>query len=579
MAGGGVQATTMGERKVYVQPEQIYCVAVVDGKFQLGDRIYDKIPWKLLAKSYLYALEEADLEVLLGDACSRGYMILDGAVSDRRGLRGFSVAIGAWGWRGCVECRTVESWAIIRDDRLSIGDEVCRIQAAIRELCVLLNSEPTTFRPTALTWLSGLYTRLGRPHEPDDVFPPPLPSDVALMCRRAHIGGPVIHSRTTLEPFVSLDRDRAYGEAMLDFLPSGAVTDLDLGVRPMLRWAPAGLMRAMGIAEATIRVEMGPFIPLLPITRYDHVPGKTRTLHPTGTLRGFWTLSELAYLEESGKGRVEQLHRVVVFEKARPFASMIRYLRSLERALPMVKMKRLEHMQYGRCARALSLSRFSSTRGDVRPMPGDILDSRTLERLTSRVEVSRFHRKNVASPPRHLPLHLVSGKLSEETPPGTMDRPDRSAWITSANRIAMHRIIDQLDTALGSSRSGEYVGRIYVDGIDIEAPRSKVPAMEGVSVRRSGSRMDIYRSNAYVAHMDDGSLFIESGGHTTSSTVEDLVKTLEGSAEDREDGGPLAGGRHWPLVDGCDDPRLLEDQRSEPLHLDESLVGFLGFSS
>lgn len=570
----------MGEPKVVIQPEQVYCVAVVDGKFQIGDVLYDHIPWKLLSNSFLYAIDESDLEALLGDACSRSFMILDGATSDRRGLRGFSVAIGAWGWGGHVECRTIEAWALIRSDDPSLGDEVVRLQQALRELCRALNGELTTFRSTALKWLSGLYSRLGRPQEPGDAFPPPLPRDVAMMCRRAHVGGPIVHSRTTLEPFVSLDRDRAYGEAMLGYLPSGEPTEVDLGVRPMMRWAPSGLMGTMGICEATVRVEMGPVVPLLPITRYDYMPGKTRTLHPTGMLRGFWTLSELAYLEESNKGRVEQLHRVVSFERSKPFAPIIRYLREMEKILPMVKMKRLEHMQYGRCARALSLSRFSSTRGDVRPMPGDIVDSQTLERLTTRVEISRFHRKNVAAPPRDLPLHLISGKLSEETPVGTMDRPDRSAWITAANRIAMQRIIDQLDVALGASRSGEYIGRIYVDGIDIQASPDQVPKMKGVSVRRTGRRLDIYRSNAYAAHMDDGTMFIEAGSHASSiDTVDDLIKTLESSAEDREDGGPLAGGRHWASVQGCDDPRLLPRQASEPLHLDLAVIDLLGFSA
>jgi len=570
----------MAERKVIIQPEQIYCVAVVEGKFQIGGVLYDKIPWQSLTKSFLYTVDETDLEAVLGDACSRSFMILDGATSDRRGLRGFSVAIGAWGWKGRVECRTIEAWALIRPENMSPGDEVVYLQDQLREACRTINGEPTTFRATALKWLSGLYSRIGRPQEPGDAFPPPLPPDVALMCRRAHVGGPIVHSRTTLEPFVSLDRDRAYGAAMLDFLPSGEATEIDLGMRPMLRWAPSGLMRSMGITEATVQVEMGPVVPLLPITRYSHVPGKTRTLHPTGTLRGYWTTAELAYLEESGKGRVEQLHRVVVFEKAKPFAGIIRYLRMMEKLLPMVKMKRLEHMQYGRCARALSLSRFSSTRGDVRPMPGDIVDSRTLDRLTSRVEISRFHRKNVASPPKELPLHMISGKLSEETPPGTMDRPDRSAWITAANRIAMQRIIDQLDDVLKPERSGEYIGRIYVDGIDIQASPDQIPKMQGVSVRRTGRRLDIYRSNAYVAHLDDGSQFIEAGSHIQCvEKVEDLVKTLESSAEDREDGGPLAGGRHWEAVEGCEDPRLLSHQGSEPLHLDLAVVDMLGFSA
>lgn len=564
--------------KVLVRSEQIYGVAFHEGLFWVGDRSFAEIPWKSLSNTFLYAIDEVHLEALLSDAASRGFMILDGALSDRRGLRGFSVAIGAWGYGGVVECRTADAWAIDADASRHPPEEALRIQRVLRDLCIELNQEPTTFRPTALRFLSGLYRRLGLPREFDGAPAPVLPPSVALLARRAHVGGPIVHARTTLAPFVSLDRDRAYGEAMLLELPSGDPTEVDLGTRPLLRWSPSSLMGSMGIAEATVKLEMGPFLPLLPITRYHHVPGKTRTLYPTGTLRGFWVLAELAALEQTGRGRVEQLHRVVLFGKARPLAPVVRYLRSIEPIVKGIKMKRLEHMLYGQCAKTLHLTRFSTTRGDVRPLPADLLDARTLDRLTSRVEVQRFHRRGVKSPPREVPLHMVSGKLSESATFGSMDRPDRSAFITAQNRIAMMSIVDQLDVALKPARSGAYVGRVYVDGIDIEASPSEVPPLHGVSVRAVGSTMSIYRANAYVQQRADGTKVLESGGHPVTDP-EDLVRVLDQMAEDREDAGPFAGGRVWPFVQHVEDPRLLENQRSEPMHLDLGLVDRLGFSS
>jgi hypothetical protein len=565
----------MQKRKVVVQPEQLYVLTRVEGRFLLGGSLYEQIPWHLLTKSFLYCLTEEDLRALLVDAASRSYMILDGASSDRRGLRGFSVAIGPWGWRGQVECRTVDAWCLIETEGLDPESQVAELQERLRELCGFLNAEATTFRPTALAWLGSLYTRLGRPMEPGDGFPPPLSPDVAMLCRRAHIGGPIVHVRTELAPYVSLDRKRAYGEALLDFLPSGECSEVDLGHRPMMKWGPKALMRATGVAEATVRVKMAPLVPLLPIMRWHYQFERTRTLYPTGELRGCWTLQELSYLEQSGRGEVVELHRVVVFEKAKPFSSMVRYLRKIEPQLDGVQVKRLEHMLYGKCARALSLSRFASSRGDVRPMPSDILDTRTVERLTTRVELRPFGLPAGHAPA--LPLYEVRGQLSEDAPHGTMDRPDRSAWITSSNRIEMCRIIDRLDEALGAGRSGEYVGRIYVDGIDIEASVADIPAMEGVEVRRHGPRMRLYRAGVYVSELDDGSRVIEDAGILGGSgTVQDLELTLTRTPD--PDGGPLAGGRHWQPVDGYEDPRMAPGQISQPLHLDLPVVDLLGFS-
>lgn len=564
--------------KVLVQPEQLYAVAYdPDRGFLLGGRVLQTIPWKQLAKTNLYAIDEHTLTKLLVDAASSGYMILNGATSERRGLRGFSVAIGAWAWGGRVECRTISSWCMEPAEPSDLAGIVVLMESQLRKLCRRLNSEPTPFRPTALKWLQSLYRRLGKPMEPDGEIAPPLPPDVTLMCRKAHIGGPIVHVKTSLAPYVSLDRTRAYGQALLGDLPSGAPTEIDLKHRPLDQWSPAALMRAMGIAEATVYVEPGPLTPLLPVMRWHTSFQRTKTLYPTGTLRGHWTLAELAHLEQSNRGRIEKLHRVVVFGKARPFSPLIRYIRRIEPDLEGVRVKRLEHMLYGQCAKGLVLSRMASSRSDLRPIPSDILDSRTLERMTTRVEVKKYGLPKGKAP--SLPLFEVRGELSPGAPHGTMDRPDRSAWITSINRIEMCHIIDQLDKALAPERSGDYIGRIYVDGIDIEATPAQLPTLQGVEVRRTGPRMQIYRAGVYVAELEDGTEFIEDAGllEGADPTRHDLEVTLEHKPD--MDGGPLAGGRHWAHVPGSPDPRMYPNQTSHPLHLDLQLIRALGLSS
>ncbi len=563
-------------RRISVLPEQIYVVSRVDDRFVLGGDSYEHVPWHLLSRSYLYCVTKEDLEALLIDAASRGYMILDGASSDRRGLRGFAVAVGAWGWGGRVQCQTIDAWALIVPDG-TCGELAPLLETRLREVCALLNGEPTTFRPTALKWLGSLYSRVGRKHEPDEVFPPSLPPDVAMLCRRAHIGGPIVHVRTELAPYVSLDRTRAYGAALLKPMPSGECTEVDLGIHSLSKWRRGALMRAMGVADATVQVEMGPMVPLLPIMRWNYRHEDSRILYPTGTLRGAWTLQELAYLQESGRGEVQELHRVVVFEKAEPFADMVRYMRNIEDQLSAIHVKRLEHMLYGRCARGLAMSRFSSARSDVRPMPVDLVDSRTVERLTTRVEISPFNISNNTGAPPALPLWGIKGQLSEQVPHGTMDRPDRSAWITSSNRVEMCRIIDTLDEALGATRSGEYVGRVYVDGIAVQATPDQIPDIEGVTIRRHGPCMRLYRAGVYVAELDDGSEVVEGGTIGPEClTRRDLEVTLHVKPD--PEGGPLAGGRHWQPVEGYDDPRMAPSQVSQPLHLDLPVVDMLGGS-
>ena len=582
--------------RTLLQPEQIYAVGFhPESGFLISGQYHRKVPWKLLAKSFLYTVDEDTLVTLLIDAASSGHMILDGATSERRGLRGFSVAIGAWGWAGRVECRTVASWCMeplaAEIPPTEKGDSAAKIawlestvplmEQLIRDLCRRLNNEPTPFRPTALKWLQSLYRRLGKPMEPDGEIAPPLPADVTLMCRRAHIGGPIVHVKTSLAPYVSLDRKRAYGEALLGDLPSGAPTEINLRHRPLDQWSPSALMRAMGIAEATVYVESGPVVPLLPITDWHNSqPRKeNKTLHTTGTLRGNWTLSELAYLEESGRGRIEKFHRVIVFGKARPFSPLIRYIRRIEADLVGVLVKRLEHMLYGQCAKHMMLSRMASSRSGIQPIPSDILDSRTLERMTTRVKVEEYHLPKGTMNPS-LPLFKVQGELSPGAPHGTMDRPDRSAWITSQNRIEMCRIIDRLDEALQPKHSGDYIGRIYVDGIDIEAVPDELPDLPGVEVRRCGPHMRIYRAGVYVAEHDDGTLFIEDGGNFGNhkiSTQHDLELALEYKSD--PNAGPLAGLRRWDHVEGYPDPRVLTGQTSHPLHLNLASIAALGLSS
>jgi hypothetical protein len=562
--------------KIQLQPEQLYCVSFEDGKALINGEYRDEMPWHLLANCHIYVLEESDLVALLADAASRQYMILNGANSVRRGLRGFSVALGAWGWKGTVECRTLDSWSIEVALDVPRSEAVIKAQADLRRVCRLLNNEATPFRATALKWLGSLYRRLGLPMEPGDGLPAPLPASIAMLCRMAHIGGPIVHAQTSIAPFVSIDRKRAYGEAMLEELPSGKPAEIDLGHRDLSRWTPVALMRALGIAEATVKVKMGPLVPLMPIMRMNQQYYRSSTMYPTGTLRGAWTLNELAYLESSGRGQVEKFHRVVVFEKAKPFAGMIRYLRRLEPQLTAVRMKRLEHMLYGRCARSLSMSRFASSRRDVRPIPSDIVNNRTLERLTSRVHLHRYGLRGYKAP--SLPLYELRGVLSEQAQPGTMDRPDRSAWITSHNRIAMCRLIDQLDEKFKVERSGEYIGRIYVDGMDIQATTADLPELPGVSIKQTGESMRIYRAGVYTAELDDSNVVIEDGGlfQGGGGTIKDLEILLEGRPD--PDGGPLAGGRRWSHVDGFEDARMVPGLVSEPLHLDLDVVRGLGFS-
>ncbi len=567
------------KRKAPLQREELYVVDKLDQKkaFLLGPDPYEVIPWHLLSGCHLYAMDEEVLGALLHDAAIHGHQVRDGSISDRRGMGGFEVCIGPHGVRGVVACHKLEAWAIEAEDVAHLPEDESIVpaflQEQIRNLCDRLNEEEVGFRPTAISFLRGLYERYGRPLEPSESFPPPLHEDAAKLCRRAHVGGPVLHARTTLAPFVRIDRQRAYGEAMLEDMPSGSPVLTD---DPMQKWTPNKLMRMCGIADATVLVKDGPVVPLLPVLRWNAAFDRSRALHPTGTFRGAFVLEELAYLEESGRGTVTELHKVYVFEKSRPLGPVIRWLRRLEPDLEhLVLGKRLEHMLYGTQSRSLTFRRFGTVPSYREPVLQDILDSRTLERVRSRVSMFRMP---VKTDPM-LPIFEIRGTYSMSAPHGTLDRPDRSATITARNRIEVSKFISHLDDKLRAKRSGEYVGRVHVDGIDLEATSAQIGKLpEGWQLRDEGKRIDIYRSNVHVSIDLDGATHIDDGGllRGEAASRERLLQVLEFTAD--PDGGPLASGRYWPVVEGQEDPRLLSDQRSEPIDFAPGAFDGLGFA-
>lgn len=567
----------MGKRRQQTQREEIYVVSRPDKKsFLLGPDRMEVVPWHLLGGCHLYAVDEDVLSWLLHDAAVHGHQIRDGSVSDRRGMGGFEVCIGPHGVRGVVSCRRLDSWAIEVDDVSRVPNDPLLqpafIQEKLRDLCDRLNEEEVGFRPTAIAFLRALYERYGRPLEPAESFPPPLHEDAAKLCRRAHVGGPVLHVRTSLAPYVRIDRQRAYGEAMMGDVPSGSPVLTD---DPMQKWETHRLQRMCGVADATVEVDDGPVVPLLPVLRWNAAFDRSRALHPTGTFRGAFVLEELSYLEESGRGRVKDLHRVYVFEKSRSLAPVIRWIRKLEPDLQhLVLAKRLEHVLYGTQSRALTFRRFASVPSYREPVLQDVLDSRTLERVKSRVSM---YRMPVKSDPM-LPVYEIRGTYSLQAPHGTLDRPDRSAHVTARNRIEVCRFIAHLDEVLGAKRSGEYVGRVHVDGLDVEADRASIGDLPpGWGIREEGKRIDIHRSNVHVSTRPDGTVRVEDGGllRGEAPSRERLMQVLEFTAD--PDGGPLASGRYWPTVEGHEDPRLLVDQRSEPIDFAPGAFDGLGF--
>jgi hypothetical protein len=558
-----------------IQVEQIYVVAAGDDGFWIGGDRFAKIPWNLLGSCHLYAVDEDSLTLVLHDAADEGWHVFEGSSSDRRGITGFTVGIGPWGVRGEVQCRKMDAWAV-EDEVQGTAQEVSGLlQDRMRELVRFFNDQDLLFRPTALRMLRSAYERYGRPWEPRETMPPVLPPDVAKMCRRAHVGGPILHVKTSLAPWTAIDRVRAYGQAMLADLPAGDPVEVTISGLGLDRWTEVGLMRAMGIADATVRLQAGPLTPLLPVMKWNPHFERSRAMYPTGVFRGCFTMMELAHVERSGLGRVEQIHRAVTFERSSALAHVVRKIRVLEKdgLDQLVSVKRLEHMLYGWCSRSLSFSRFGSTSRFREPVVQELVDVRTLERLTTRVELRPMGRKTSrgGASASNLQLYEVRGSLSERTAPGTMDRPDRSAWITASNRVEVSRLILELDRQLSPSRSGQYVGRVYVDGLDVEALPDQLKLPDGWVVRGSGSKMRIFRPSITVRTNQDGTVDVEDGGllRGTEADEQKLEQVLLVTPE--IDSGAFASGRWWPAVPGVDDPRMLPDQVSEPVDLAEGI--------
>jgi hypothetical protein len=571
-------------QRILARPEQLYAVSWLSQKqrWALGGQFFERIPWDSLGTAHLYAPSVHQLELLLADGVRAGYQILSGYHSDRRGLRGFELAVGAWGWRGKVHGRTLDSWALDvdvneLDDRVLL-EAIQEAEVALRAICVRLNQEPTPFRPSGYRWLSALYDRLSSQEEPEGRASV-LPDAVAQLARAAHVGGPIAHIQTTLAPFVSLDRRRAYGTAMLQPLPAGAPVSVQLAKRTTAsldRWRPHDLMRATGIAEATVEVDPGPLVPLLPLLRANQRFDRARTLYPIGSFRGAFCLNELAALEASGRGRVTTFHRIYTFQAIEVLAPVIEYLREIGPSLPTA-IKRLEHMLYGKCARGLSMSRLGAGPTYRHIIAGDLLDDRSMRRIDGTVQLKQLATRDLptTSEVRH-PVWRAKGRLLPTAEFGTMDRPDRSAWITASNRVALGHIVEQLDEALQPARSGDYIGRIYVDGLEIRARPDQIPEMEGVELRRHGPKMSIYRAGALVATRHDGQVDVEGAGILPrGSSVQELQHALLHAPD--PDGGPLASGRIWPPRRDGSDPRLIDLVVSEPPELSIQVAEAMGF--
>jgi hypothetical protein len=560
-------------QKVTIVERQIKVVASTEDGFLLDGSCCESLPWESLRGCYIYGARLYDLEMLLEDAALNGYHILSGFTSDRRSLRGFTVGLGAWGVFGTVQCRTADVWGVeVESDDLE--SEVSRIQETLQALCERVNHEDTPFRGSAFKWLSSLYKRMVEPLELSG-YAETLPEEVAQLCRKAHIGGPVVHARSSIEPYVSIDRVRAYGTAMLEGLPVGLPADIPLAGNGLDRWTATDLMRQCGVAQASVEVQQDLSVPLLPILKSDPRFDRSRTIYPTGAFRGVWSIEELAKLEESGWGRVTSIQRALVFETRPIFGGLIRYLRRIEGDLP-IQMKRLEHMLYGKCARGLSLGRIGSGPTSGPCVASDLLDDRSMKRVDGRIEIRSYGMRAGGGYPRH-PLYKVTAQLSAQAERGTIDRPERSAVITARNRCSMVDIITSLDKALKPESSGCYIGRIYVDGIDIQATIKDIPELEGTVIKSHGPMMRIFRSGAIYAKEHNGNEIVEGAGLIAKgSCLEELEDALDHSPD--ADGGPFAAGRIWDKGADESDPRRHPGRASHAPHIDYSLAEMLGFS-
>lgn len=572
--------------KITIRPEQILVIGVEPGDperprrnaadlFWLSGEKVVTIPWHLLDQAFVYAVDGPSLEKLMTDACRQGYMILEGNRSDRRGVTSFSVGIGAWGYRGQVKVKLLSSWAFEANIDRPMGEEVARLQTALRAACARLNEEKTPFRATGVAYVAALYRRLHL--EPTEEMAEPLPRAVDRLCRYAHVGGPIQHVRTSLEPWVSIDRVRAFGTAMMAPLPCGKPIPVPVRKNGLERWKANDLMSRVGFADATVRVDNNRhLVPLLPLMKPSEVLQKNEVLYPCGRFRGTWALSELAWLEESGLGRVEALHEVYVFEARPVLRPIVAKIRSLEPDLSALglKAKRLEHVLYGWCSGRATMHRFASAHGGEGMTVSDLVAPHVLRRLGPDVVLSKMR----SSKGGH-PLYQVRGTLTGKAPPGTMDRPDRSAWITASNRIEIGRVLRKLDPILSSREPGDYVGRVYVDGIDLQARLDQIPEIEGCTVKDHGTRMHIYRSGAVWGWREDGTTTWTLTGERAlpkNATENDLRALLEHDPERSR--GPFAGGRYWPKPETGDDSRMGAGVLSRPLVLDEEMIQALGFT-
>ena len=633
-------------QKVTTRPEQLYALDWAatgpltaagasggqPGTFYLLSSSSAEVPWHRLGGAHLYAMDMACLRAALVDAMAQGYQILDGHASIRRGLRGFCVGIGAWGHAGRVHCRTADAWPLLGGDGPAAGrslivegtaDPVTRpglYEETVRTLCRRLNAERTPFRPTAFRWLSSLRERLSEPLEPEG-YEEPLSEDVARLCRAAHIGGPVVHARTRLSPFVRLDLVRAYGEMMLGPLPSGPPARVPLRRTGLDRWRPRDLMRACGIARATVRLKPGALVSLLPVVggshrdRGSHRDGESRreprtelagpeqrnpfgrpqTIYPAGFCQGTWTLAELAWIEATGKGTVETIHEVVVFEPRPVLAPVIRYLRQMEsdRTCPPLAMKVLEHVLYGQCARTLTTSRLMTPGRWGHVLARDLAEDRVARRLLPGAHVGPYPVELRGREPVHR-VWEVRGVLSAEDEHGGTDRPDRAAWITAQSRLEVWRLIDCLDNLLSGSRPqcgsrpGEAIGRVYVDSLDVQARPDQVASLlEGenprIRMQCHGPEIRIYRAGAFAADLHDGTTTVAAAGlDLVEGTEKEMLQML--SSVTLVGRGAFAEGRWWPSarsvgLDPGDDPRTApRDVVSEPPYLDAEGARSLGFA-
>jgi hypothetical protein len=244
-------------------------------------------------------------------------------------------------------------------------------------------------------------------------------------------------------------------------------------------------------------------------------------------------------------------------------------------------MKRLEHILYGQCSRSLVVHRFASGSNDQSPVLGDLVKVDLLRRLRVGTKVKPLSLMKETPEQARTSFHRlyeVRGALRGQASVGFSDRPDRASWITSSNRIELAKLIQTLDASLKPKRSGDYVGRVYVDSLDIEAEPGQIPPLEGATIRHSGSSMHVYRAGWFWADTAEGSWFGSSGTTLPATASKKDVEASVARTLDVGDVGPFSNGRLWPKTEGDQDPRMSSGVKSEPLNVDLQLLESLGFT-